>query len=244
MKSTFLENFALYEHSGYDSKLGMGHDDICVAFMMICSQRFLNERGQISFLLKQSIYQGEAHGLFRSLQVQRGEKVTEFCLKSVLDLSSGNPFQSSGAATSVAVIQKNESTKFPIQYRKYDLRSIEPTMKVYLLKNLRVNANLLIMKWVLNQKGAKESMDYTHKGAALKRSERTHQYVTERFTMCFLLISRVPWQVISLSIRLIPRKKSTECQLHRWTKWIYPAWRRDIFVREDSWPSADNRSTG
>ncbi|HCH66706.1 MAG: hypothetical protein CL927_08850 [Deltaproteobacteria bacterium] len=124
MRATFLETYSLYQHSGYDSTLGMGHDDICVPFLLICADRFLSEHGRISFLMKQSIYQGEAHGLFRTLQIRTGSSTTSLCLERVLDLSSGNPFASSGAATSLAVLTKNAETTFPVQYRKYDLNTV------------------------------------------------------------------------------------------------------------------------
>lgn len=125
MKSTFLEKYSLYEKQGNDSRLGIGHDDICVAFMMICSDRFLKKNGRISLLLKQSIYQGEAHSLFRTLEIKKGDTSRLLKLNSIIDLSSGNPFESSGAATSIAVITADKKTKFPVKYIKYQMNSIQ-----------------------------------------------------------------------------------------------------------------------
>jgi len=125
MKPTFLEQYSLYEKQGNDSRLGMGHDDICVAFMMICADRFLEKDGRISLLLKQSIYQGEAHSLFRTLEIKKGDTCRSLKLKSIIDLSSGNPFESSGAAASIAVITADSKTKFPVRYAKYQMSSIK-----------------------------------------------------------------------------------------------------------------------
>jgi len=125
MKSTFLEKYSLYEKQGNDSRLGIGHDDICVAFMMICSDRFLEKEGRISLLLKQSIYQGEAHSLFRTLEIKKGDTCRLLKLNSIIDLSSGNPFESSGAATSIAVITADSKTIFPVKYTKYQMNSIQ-----------------------------------------------------------------------------------------------------------------------
>ena len=92
--------------------------------MMICSDRFLKKNGRISLLLKQSIYQGEAHSLFRTLEIKKADKSRLLKLNSIIDLSSGNPFESSGAATSIAVITADKKTIFPVKYIKYQMNSI------------------------------------------------------------------------------------------------------------------------
>ena len=124
MKRTFLEDYILYENHGNDSRLGLGHDDICVAFLFICADRFLVKDGKISLLLKQSIYQGEAHKAFRKLSIQKPSSEYKLKLENVIDVSSGNPFESSGALASIASLSKFGNTIFPVDYRKYHLTSI------------------------------------------------------------------------------------------------------------------------
>ena len=228
MKKTFLEDYILYENKGMDSRLGLGHDDICVAFMYICADRFLSKEGKISLLLKHSIYQGEAHNSFRKLSVKKPNNENKLKLDNVIDLSSGNPFESSGALASIATLSNQAETKFPVDYRKYNMNSIKgnhvdigldfffENCKYEDLKLLPSNKNDITLPWIIVKEGEKINQ------SGINCYPIRHGYVNDLTSVFFINIESRKSDSIIISPSNSGHKKVKELEYEIETDKVFP----------------------
>jgi len=117
------EEYDLFEQSGYDARTT--HDDICILMTYVAADQYLDDDGELGFLLPQTLFQTVqgGHG-FRRLTIPKMDngKPIEIPLKigEVDDLSSFDPFDASNR-TAVVKLTKGEETEYPVPYRMWDV---------------------------------------------------------------------------------------------------------------------------
>ena len=228
MKTTFLDEYLLFENKGIESRLGLGHDDICVAFLIICADRFLTNDGKISLLLKHSIYQGEAHETFRKLSIKKAGKEHLLKLENVVDLSSGNPFESPGALASIASLSIGSKTKFPVPFRKYHMNSlngnhVDIELKAFLdnctyedLKLMPSDANNTSLPWMIVKEG-----ENVHQSGENQYPIR-HGYVNDLTSLFFVEIESRKTNSILIKPSNSGHKKVNEITYEIEANKVYP----------------------
>jgi hypothetical protein len=97
------------------SILGGGKRDYSFLVLLTVADRWLADRGKLSFVLPQSAFQSSTSG--RGLRRWRLPNGTPLGVEHVDDLSSFQPFVGASVKTVVAQITKGVTTSYPVAYR-------------------------------------------------------------------------------------------------------------------------------
>jgi hypothetical protein len=109
------EKYDLFTHKGLKARLGFAQDDLCVILTYIAIDRFLKDKGILSFVLPQTLFKtiGGGEG-FRRFRL--GVKGKTFKVLSVSDLSDFKVFDSSASRSAIFTCQKDGETVYPLNY--------------------------------------------------------------------------------------------------------------------------------
>jgi len=108
------ERFRLFPHRGLRARLGSGMDDISVLMAYVSMDEYLKPGGTLGFVITQSLFQSKGGGQgFRRFRI--GEKSPLKVLK-VDDLVQLQPFEGANNRTSIVVLQKDDTTTYPVGY--------------------------------------------------------------------------------------------------------------------------------
>lgn len=108
------EQYDLFPHKGFDVILGKSKDDISILMTYVALDRFLTGGGKLGFLITQSVFKAAGAGRgFRRFQLPGdvGLRVIH-----VDDMSELRPFEGAASRTSVVVIEKGRTTRYPVPY--------------------------------------------------------------------------------------------------------------------------------
>jgi SAM-dependent methyltransferase len=104
----------LFPHKGFDAILGKSKDDISVLMTYISIDKYLKDKGLLGFLITQSVFKTVGGGKgFRRFKLGDG---TPLRILGVDDMASIKPFEGASNRTSAFVLEKNNITKYPINY--------------------------------------------------------------------------------------------------------------------------------
>jgi len=108
------QQYGLFVHSGMDTILGKGKKDISTLMAYVAMNRYLKLNGKLAFVITQSVFKtsGAAQG-FRGFKLPGGVPLR---VLHVDDLSELQPFEGANNRTSVVVIQKGQTTRYPVSY--------------------------------------------------------------------------------------------------------------------------------
>jgi len=122
LKLLYQHTYKLFSHKGMLASMGYAHDDLSILFTYISMDKYLKTGGTLSFVLKQTLYKSVAGNEFRRFQITKRNEAIPVRITKVHDLLNLKPF-GSGAETSIAVMKKNEKTKYPVRYTTWTKKS-------------------------------------------------------------------------------------------------------------------------
>ncbi|GGJ08583.1 hypothetical protein GCM10008995_18030 [Halobellus salinus] len=110
-RETYVTQLELVPHHGVETRLGHANDDISVPFVWVCIHRYLDDRGDASFVLKRDITKGPAGRLFRAQRV-RSRPVA---VRRIHDFNRLRPFGADVAVHSaIYTLDADTDAEFPI----------------------------------------------------------------------------------------------------------------------------------
>jgi len=160
------ESYGLFPHGGMDTILGKGKKDISMLMTFVSIDKYLKNRGKLGFLITQSLFKTSGAGQgFRRFQL--GDRIP-FNVIHVDDMVELNPFEGTSNRTSVLIIQKGRSIKYPMTsylYWKKTMKrrsiAVEDTLEDILLMTERrqlvaepVNEKDLTSAWITGRPAA------------------------------------------------------------------------------------------
>ena len=105
--------YGLFSAKGRD--LSFSKEDISILVTYVVIDRFLRDRGYLSFVLRQAMFKSAQNGAgFRRFKL--GKDDTEFRVLQVDDLCSVKPFEGVNTRSALVLIRKNEAQTFPVPY--------------------------------------------------------------------------------------------------------------------------------
>lgn len=119
------QRYALFEHKGFDAILGKAKDDVSALMTYVAADRYLKIGGKLAFVITQSVWKTSGGGQgFRRFHIPSPEQDmrlnlsvgTPLRILHVDDLSSMQVFEGASTRTSVFVMLKGQSTRYPVPY--------------------------------------------------------------------------------------------------------------------------------
>lgn len=108
-------NYGLFSLKGYEARLGGGKKDLAMLFTYACADHYLKPKGHLGFVITQTLFKTKAAGDgFRRFQL--GEKGVHLRVKQVDDMTELQPFEGATNQTAILILQKNFTTKYPVEY--------------------------------------------------------------------------------------------------------------------------------
>lgn len=107
--------YGLFVHSGMDAILGKGKKDLSTLMTYVVTDRYLKDGGKLAFIITQSVWKTAGAGQgFRRFHI--GQDGPPLRVLHVDDLSSLQVFEGASTRTSIFVLQKGASTRYPVPY--------------------------------------------------------------------------------------------------------------------------------
>ena len=101
--------------------LSFSKEDISILVTYVVIDRFLNENGYLSFVLRQAMFKSAQNGVgFRRFKLEKGN--TDFRVLQVDDLCGVKPFEGINSRSALVLIKKNEKHIFPVPYNCWTRR--------------------------------------------------------------------------------------------------------------------------
>lgn len=105
--------YGLFNAKGRD--LSFSKEDISILITYVVIDRFLKEKGYLSFVLRQVMFKSAQNGVgFRRFKLEKGN--VEFRVLQVDDLCDVKPFGGINSRSALVLIKKNEKHVFPVPY--------------------------------------------------------------------------------------------------------------------------------
>jgi hypothetical protein len=107
--------YGLFSLKGHAARMGGGKKDIAMLFMYVCADHYLKNKGQLGFVITQTVFKTKGAGDgFRRFQL--GEEGPCLRVKTVDDLSVLQPFEGATNRTAILTLIKGETTRYPVTY--------------------------------------------------------------------------------------------------------------------------------
>ena len=121
------QKYGLFTHKGLRARLGSAKDDLSILMLYVAADKYLKPKGKLGFVITQTIFKTEGGGAgFRRLKLRDGDPLRVI---QVDDFSGIQCFEGAVNRTSVVIIQRGETTRFPL--RAYNFwRKREPRANV------------------------------------------------------------------------------------------------------------------
>ena len=117
------QQYDLFQHKGFDAILGKSKDDISALMTYVAADRYLKPGGKLAFVITQSVWKTSGGGQgFRRFRLPppngrgAGGKDVHLRVVHVDDLSRLQVFEGASTRTSVFVLRKGETTRYPVPY--------------------------------------------------------------------------------------------------------------------------------
>jgi len=123
-RTAFLwQEYGLFQHRGLRARTGAAMDDLSVLMLYVSADRYLKRGGKLGFVITQSVFKTEGGGEgFRRLRLGEGDYLR---IIQVDDFSQVQCFEGATNRTAVVILQKGQSTRFPIPYNFWSKTSRE-----------------------------------------------------------------------------------------------------------------------
>lgn len=110
--------YGIFSMKGKD--LSFSKEDVCVLITYIVIDKFLKDKGQLGFVIKQGLFKSAQNGIgFRKFTVRDGEY--DIKVNKVEDLSSIKAFENASTSTAIMFLQKGMKTSYPLPYNTWKL---------------------------------------------------------------------------------------------------------------------------
>jgi len=107
-------DYGLFTLKGHAARLGGGKKDLSMLFTYACADKYLVEKGKLGFVITQTVFQTKGAGDgFRRFKIGGNQNLRILVVDDMVDLQ---PFEGAINWTSVMVLQKGYSTKYPVPY--------------------------------------------------------------------------------------------------------------------------------
>ncbi len=114
--------YGLFNAKGRD--LSFSKEDISILITYVVIDRFLKERGLLSFVLRQAMFKSAQNGVgFRRFRL--GKDGAEFRVMQVDDLSGVKTFEGINTRSALVLIRKGEKHTFPVPYNVWAAEGVE-----------------------------------------------------------------------------------------------------------------------
>jgi len=122
--------YGLFPHGGMDTILGSGKKDISMLMTYIAIDKYLKRNGRLGFVITQSVFKTAGSGQgFRKFKLYDGVTIKVVHVDDMVEI---NPFEGVGNRTAIIILQKGQSTKYPVPYnywvKKIKGKSIKDNM--------------------------------------------------------------------------------------------------------------------
>ena len=113
--ATIWKLYDLFEHTGLRARLGSAKDDISVLMTYVAIDKYLKDKGRLCIVITQTLFKtiGGGEG-FRRFRL--GKQGVPFKVLQVDDMTELQPFDSATNRTAVFFCQKNDETRYPVEY--------------------------------------------------------------------------------------------------------------------------------
>ena len=106
------QKYGLFTHKGLRARLGSAKDDLSILMLYVAADKYLKPKGKLGFVITQTIFKTEGGGAgFRRLKLRDGDPLRVI---QVDDFSGIQCFEGAVNRTSVVIIQRGETTRFPL----------------------------------------------------------------------------------------------------------------------------------
>lgn len=135
-RDTYVEKLDLLAHSGPDSRLGFGNDDISIPFVWVCIHHYLGDGGDASFVMKRDIMKGPAGKLLRT-QAVNGREIP---VRNIHDFNKLRPFGDDvGVTSAIYTMEADGEPEFPISATSWTKGRSKPEYASLELMELTLN---------------------------------------------------------------------------------------------------------
>lgn len=114
--------YNLFPHKGFDAILGKSKDDISILMTYVAIDKYLKTGGRLGFLITQSVFKTAGGGQgFRQFKLPEGKPIQVLHVDDMVELQ---PFEGASNRTSVVILQKGRSTKYPMPSYLYWIKTV------------------------------------------------------------------------------------------------------------------------
>ncbi|MGH9957475.1 MAG: Eco57I restriction-modification methylase domain-containing protein [Pyrinomonadaceae bacterium] len=105
-------NYGLFSLKGHETRLGAGEKDFSMLFTYACADRYLADKGRLSFVITGEVFKlkGAGEGFRRFRIGQSGPDLKALWMEDMIELQ---PFQAANKTT-IFAIEKGSPTKYPV----------------------------------------------------------------------------------------------------------------------------------
>lgn len=123
------EQYGLFPHQGFDTKLGKGKKDLAMLMTLVALDRYLKKEGRLGFVITQSVFKSSGAGEgFRRFRLKKSMPVG---VLRVEDFSDIDPFESTRNRAAMVLIAKGQETHYPVPYIVWSKRHKRSHMHNY-----------------------------------------------------------------------------------------------------------------
>ncbi|MBU2008895.1 MAG: N-6 DNA methylase [Chloroflexi bacterium] len=109
------QRYGLFSLKGHAARLGGGKKDVAMLMLYAAMDSYLKDGGKLGFVITQTVFKTKGAGDgFRRFRL--GEEGPHLKVLSAQDLVELQPFEGASNRTATVVLQKGESTQYPVPY--------------------------------------------------------------------------------------------------------------------------------
>ncbi len=108
-------SYDIFNKSAYDKITT--HDDFAMAFTYVSADHYLKNKGKLCFVISQAFFKSKKGGEgFRKFRITRENSNIPLKVEKVVDMVKVKPFSEVANRTSVLLIEKGNTTQYPVPY--------------------------------------------------------------------------------------------------------------------------------
>ncbi len=115
-KSLWKKYFLVAKASGDQFELGKKRRDFSMLFLVASVDSYLEKGGKLGFVITQSLFKSPSAEVFRQFRLSQKES---YRVLEVIDLTELQPFEDATNRTSVVIVERGKTIKYPVSYAKW-----------------------------------------------------------------------------------------------------------------------------
>ena len=115
------QHYGLFPHGGMDAILGKGKKDICMLMTYVAADRYLRTVGSLGFVITETVFKNAGAGQgFRAFMLPGGVPIGPTIVEDMVALK---PFEGAANRTTILVLRKGASVRYPVPYSQWYKRT-------------------------------------------------------------------------------------------------------------------------